>query len=65
MKGVDSHAGVDAFTATHGSRVGLFELQVDQGFGLSLRGVPTADFQSADVINRPGRAEIIRLKTVM
>ena len=65
MRGEDSHAGVDTLTATHGSRVGLFELQVDQGFGLSLRGVPTADFQSANVINRPGRAEIIRLKTVM
>ena len=65
MRGVDSHAGVDAFTATHGPRVGLFELQVDQGFGLSLRGVPTVDFQSADVITTPGRAEIIRLKTVI
>ena len=53
--GVDSHAGVDA----------LFELQVDQGFGLSLRGVPTADFQSADIIARPGRADTIRLKAVM
>ena len=63
--GVDSHAGVDAFTATHGSRVGLFELQVDQGVGLSLPGVPTADLQSANVITRPGRAEIIRFKTVM
>ena len=63
--GVDSQAGVDAFTATHGSQVGLLELQVGQGFGLSLRGVPTADFQSADVITRPGRAEIIRLNTVM
>ena len=62
MKGVDSHARVDAFTATHGSRVGLFELQVDRGFGLSLRGVPTADFPSADIITRPERAEIIRLK---
>ena len=62
---VDSHVGVIAFTATHGSRVGLVELQVDQGFGLSLRGLPTADFQSPDVITRPGRAEIIRLKTVM
>ena len=65
VMGVDSHAGVDAFTATHGSRVGLFELQVNQGFGLSLRGVPTTDFQSADVITRPRRTEIIRLKTVM
>ena len=63
--GVDSHAGENAFTATHGSRVRLFELQEDQGFELSLRGVPTADFQSADVITRPERAEIIRLNTVM
>ena len=55
---------MDAFTATHGSRVELFELQVDQGFGLSLRGVPTTDFQSANLFTRPGRAEIIRLKTV-
>ena len=61
--GVDNHTGVDAFTIIHGPRVGLFELYL--GFGLSLRGVPTADFQSADVITRPGRAEIIRLKTVM
>ena len=60
--GVDSHTGVDAFTATHGSRVRLFELQVDQGFVLSLRGLPTVDLQSADVITRPGRAEIIALK---
>ena len=63
--GVDIHDGVDAFTATHGSRAGLFEPQVDQGFGLSLRGVPTADFQSADIIARPGRADTIRLKAVM
>ena len=53
--GVDSHAGVDA----------LFELQVDQGFGLSLRGVPTADLQSANVTTRSERAEIIRLEKVM
>ena len=63
--GVDIHDGVDAFTATHGSRAGLFEPQVDQGFGLSLRGVPTSDFQSAEVITIPGRAETIRRKTVM
>ena len=62
---IDSHAGVDAFTATHRSRVGLVELQVDQGLGLSLRRLPTTDFQSADEISRSGRAEIIRLKTVM
>lgn len=63
--GVYNHAVVDAFTTTHGLRVGLFELQIDQGFGLSLRWVLAANFQSAEVIAEPRWAEIIRFETMM
>ena len=57
---VDNRSVVDAFNkgrsktpTTHGLLIGLFELQVAQGFWLSLRWVPTADIKSADVIARP------------
>ena len=66
---MDTRSVVDAFKTgrsinptTHGLQVTHFELQVDQGFWLSLRWVPTAENQSADAIIRPGRAEIIRLQ---
>ena len=47
---------------THAMPIKLFELQVTEGFWLSLRWVPTADNASADVITRPGRDEVIRLR---
>ena len=69
---VDNRSVVDAFKKgrsknliTHELLVGPFELQVDQGFWLSLRWVPTPDNQSADAVSRPGIAEIIRLRPAM
>ena len=47
---------------THALPVGLFELQMDQGFWLSLKWVPTSDNQSADAISGPWLAEILRLR---
>ena len=47
---------------TQGLLVRLFELQVDQGFWLSLRWVPTAENQSTNAITRPRRPEIIHVR---
>ena len=67
---VDNRSVVDAFKkgrsrnpTTHAMLEKLFELQVAEGFWLSLRWVPTADNTSADAIARPGRDEIIRLRS--
>ena len=66
---VDNRSVVDALKkcrsrnpTTNGLMVRLFELQIAQGFWLSLRWVPTAKSQSADAITRPGTADIIRLR---
>ena len=66
---VDNRSVVDAFKkgrsrnpTTHATLIKLFELQVTEGFWLSLRWAPTADNASADAITRPGRDEIIRLR---
>ena len=72
VMGVDNRPVVDAFKkgrsrnpTTRGLLVRLFELQVDQGFWLSLRWVPTSENQSADAITRPTRAEIICLRSAV
>ena len=71
VMGIDNRSVLDAFNKgrsrnpiTHELLVGVFELQVDQAFWLSLRWVPTADSRSADAITRSGLAEIIRLQPV-
>ena len=50
---------------THAMHVKLFELQVAEGFWLSLRWVPMANNASADAITRPGRLEVIRLRPMI
>lgn len=42
--------------------VQLFTLQVEHGFWLSLRWVPSAANHAADAITRPGLHEIVRLR---
>eukprot|EP00752_Nemacystus_decipiens_P016879 g15111.t1 len=66
---VDNTAVVGAFTrgrakdrAAHDLLVQMFRLQVDYGFLLSLKWVPTAENVVADAISRPSRDTIIRLK---
>ena len=66
---MDNRSVVDTFKmgrsrnpTTHATLIKLFELQVTEGFWLSLRWVPTVDNASAGAITRPGRDEIIRLR---
>ena len=61
--GVDNHAVVDAFISTHGLPVGLFDLQVDLGFWLSLRWLPAADSQSpTQSLDRGGpRSSVLKI----
>ena len=65
---VDNQSVVGAFNRdrakdreTHALLVQLFDLQVEYGFMLSLKWVPTADNGVADAISRPSRDSIIRL----
>lgn len=66
---VDNESVVGAFRkgrakdpVSHSLLVQLFSLQVDFGFMLSLKWVPTADNGIADAISRPSRESVIRLK---
>ena len=65
---VDNTAVVGAFTrgrakdrAAHDLLIQMFRLQIDYGFLLSLKWVPTAENGVADAISRPSRDTIIRL----
>ena len=65
---VDNQSVVGAFNRgrakdreTHALLVQLFDLQVDYGFMLSLKWVPTADNGVADAISKPSRDSKIRL----
>lgn len=65
---VDSQAVVGVFNrgrakdrAAHNLLIQMFRLQVDYGFLLSLKWIPTADNVVADAISRPSRDTIIRL----
>ena len=66
---VDNQSVVGGFTrgratdpATHALLVQLFELQVEHGFMLTLKWIPTASNSVADAISRPSRDSIIRLR---
>ena len=49
---------------THALLVQLFTLQVEHGFMLSLKWIPTAENGVADAISRPSRETIIRIAPV-
>lgn len=66
---VDNSATVAAFRKgrssnpiNHALLVRLFELQVQHGFWLTLRWVPSAENQAADAITRPSIHELVRLR---
>ena len=46
---------------THALLVQSFEFQVEYGFMLSLKWIPTAENEVADAISRPSRDAIIRI----
>lgn len=65
---VDNQAVVGAFNrgrakdrAAHDLLIQMFNLQVDYGFLLSLKWIPTAENDVADAISRPSRDTIIRM----
>ena len=65
---VDNQSVVGAFRkgrakdpVSHALLVQLFKIQVEFGFMLSLKWVPTADNSVADAISRPSRESVIRL----
>ena len=66
---VDNQAVVGSFNrgraknrAAHDLLIQMFNLQIDYGFLLSLKWIPTAENAVADAISRPSRDTIIRLK---
>ena len=68
---VDNQSVVRAFNRrrvknreTHALLVQLFTLQVEHGFMLSLKWIPTAENGVADAISRPSRETIIRIAPV-
>ena len=46
---------------THELLVKLFNLQLQQGFCLSLKWVPTNENETADVVSRPSREAMVRM----
>ena len=69
VAGVDSTAVVGSFNkgrarnpVAHKMLIDLFDLQVSQGFWLSLQWVPTADNHAPDAITRPSRDENLQLR---